>query len=183
MLSLGVIAFPPFMALGKRQLGHIGQENQGWHPVLCSKCNIWWRSPHFWKNLLSWRCMNHVNEARTVPVLFCRKGRVIERLLPSCGALVQHIKRAAYQAGHVWSLQKKAELQSPLEWAWKLSEDRHEPLWSLFPEVSKVSQKLIKCSCKRQCTSIRYKCLQSNLPKIGNISHLPPLSPFGYFNQ
>jgi hypothetical protein len=39
----------------------------------------------------------HVNEARKQ--LFTQKGRAIDGLPPTQAALVQHIKRAAYQAG------------------------------------------------------------------------------------
>ena len=34
--------------------------------------------------------------------LFTRKGRAIESIPPTSAALLQHVKRAAYQAGHCW---------------------------------------------------------------------------------
>ena len=43
-----------------------------------------------------------VNSARKE--LFTQKGRTIDGLPPTKAALVQHIMRAAYQAGHCWSL-------------------------------------------------------------------------------
>lgn len=42
-----------------------------------------------------------VNEARKV--LFTRKGRLIDNIPPPADALLQHTKRAAYQAGHCWA--------------------------------------------------------------------------------
>ena len=42
-----------------------------------------------------------VNEARKQ--LFTQKGRAIDSLPPKQAALNQHIKRAAYQAGHCWA--------------------------------------------------------------------------------
>lgn len=41
-----------------------------------------------------------VNEARQV--LFAQGNKSIENIPPTQAALAQHIKRAAYQAGHVW---------------------------------------------------------------------------------
>ena len=42
-----------------------------------------------------------VNEARKQ--LFTQKGRTIDGLHPTQAALIQHIKRTAYQAGHCWA--------------------------------------------------------------------------------
>ena len=42
-----------------------------------------------------------VNEARKH--LFSQKGRSMDNLPPTQAALVEHIKREAYQAGHVWA--------------------------------------------------------------------------------
>jgi len=57
-----------------------------------------------------------VNEARKD--LFTRKGRSIENIPPTYGALVEHTKRVAYQAGYCWgqSLTPDPTLPSPAEW-------------------------------------------------------------------
>lgn len=56
-----------------------------------------------------------VNEARKH--LFAKKGRTTDAIPPTSDALLQHVKRSAYQAGHVWaqSLIKNAILPSPSE--------------------------------------------------------------------
>ena len=41
-----------------------------------------------------------INEARQA--LFEQDNKSIENIPPTQAALAQHIKRAAYQAGHVW---------------------------------------------------------------------------------
>ena len=43
----------------------------------------------------------HIDQCRKH--LFSSKGRSLEAKPPTKGALEQHIKRAAYQAGHIWS--------------------------------------------------------------------------------
>lgn len=42
-----------------------------------------------------------VNEARKD--LFSRKSRTLDNIPPSSAALLQHVQRAVYQAGHIWS--------------------------------------------------------------------------------
>jgi len=62
--------------------------------------------------------LEHVNEARKQ--LFTQKCRAIDGWPPKNAALIHHIKRAAYQAGHCWSQTMIAtpELPSPSEWEW-----------------------------------------------------------------
>ncbi len=57
------------------------------------------------------RC--HVNEARLD--LFAQKGRDMIHIPPTQDSLFQHVKRAAYQAGYVWSqsLISMAQLPPP----------------------------------------------------------------------
>ena len=57
----------------------------------------------------------HVNDCRRE--LFC-KGRSIENIPPTEDALLQHVKRATYQAGYVWeqSHVSMQDLPSPTDW-------------------------------------------------------------------
>ena len=57
-----------------------------------------------------------VNEAR--PELFLKKSSAIENIPPTQTALLQHTKRAVYQASNVWgsALIAKAQIPSPQEW-------------------------------------------------------------------
>jgi len=93
-----------------------------------------------------------VNEARKQ--LFTQKERSIDGLLPSQAALIQHIKRATYQAGHCWSsmMIRAPELSSPSEWGWKRVEGSGwEVCWSTLPEATQACRELIRCSCKKGC--------------------------------
>ena len=74
----------------------------------------------------------NVNEARKQ--LFSQKGRPMDGLPPTQAALLEHIKRAAYQAGHVWAQMLIAvpNLRSPSEWGWVQT-------WRLGSEVDNTS--------------------------------------------
>ena len=105
-----------------------------------------------------------VNDARKE--LFAKKGRAIDRIPPTSSALLQHTKRAAYQAGHVWasSLDNHAQLPSPLDWGWETADTGIKPIWTDIPEASKSCQELIRCRCKKGCLIARCKCLRAKLP-------------------
>ncbi|KAG7172955.1 hypothetical protein Hamer_G008452 [Homarus americanus] len=64
--------------------------------------------------------------------LFSRKSRSLEHLPPTRAALEQHIKRTAYQAGHIWGQATIAlvSLPSLCDWGWMKSGDELEPLWT-----------------------------------------------------
>ena len=55
------------------------------------------------------------------PDMFARKQRSYETIPPTQAALVQHTKRAAYQAGCIWSqsMLRQIEVENPTEWGWK----------------------------------------------------------------
>ena len=63
-----------------------------------------------------------VNQARKN--LFTLKGRAIDGLPSTKASLIEHTKRAAYQAGHCWGQAMVAapELPSPGDWGWKRKE-------------------------------------------------------------
>ena len=92
-----------------------------------------------------------VNEARKQ--LFTQKGRAIESLPPTQAALIQHTKRAAYQAGHCWAQMMIAEpeLPSPTEWGWNKVEDGWEVCWTTLPEAAQACRELIRYRCKKGC--------------------------------
>ena len=104
-----------------------------------------------------------VNEARQV--LFAQGNKSIENISPTQAALAQHIKRAAYQAGHVWGqvLEPVQELPSPVEWGWQQSPEGWSPMWITLAEASKACSELISCGCKRACRGL-CKCTKANLP-------------------
>ena len=61
--------------------------------------------------------LTRVDEARKE---FFAQGRTIENIPPTKAALVQHTKRATYQAGYVWSqaLVPLPHLPDPESWGW-----------------------------------------------------------------
>ncbi|KAG7177316.1 hypothetical protein Hamer_G000627, partial [Homarus americanus] len=85
--------------------------------------------------------------------LFSRKSRSLEHLPLTRAALEQHIKRAAYQSGHIWRQAAIAfvSLPSPCDWGWMKSGDELEPLWTTLSEMSKLCHELISCGCRKHC--------------------------------
>ena len=104
-----------------------------------------------------------VNHARQS--MFSQGTRSIESIPPTQAALEQHVKRAAFQAGHVWgrTLDPIQELPSAADWGWHLSSDGWTPTWSTLPEASEACNELIKCGCKSACRGL-CKCTKANLP-------------------
>ena len=110
--------------------------------------------------------LEHVNEARKE--LFTKKSRTIDRLPPTQAALIQHIKRAAYQAGHCWAQVMIAapELPSPGDWGWKRKDQGcgWEAFWTALPEATQACRELICCGCKKECRG-RCKCQKAALQR------------------
>jgi len=82
-----------------------------------------------------------VNEAQKQ--LFSQKSRPIDGIPPTQAALVEHTKRAAYQAGHVWAQMFVAvpNLPSPSEWGWvQTANGGWEVKWTAPPEASWACQ-------------------------------------------
>ena len=57
---------------------------------------------------------------------FTRKGRAIESITPTSAALLQHVKRAAYQAGYYWrqALVAVPDLLGLSSWGWQRGPDQ-----------------------------------------------------------
>ena len=79
--------------------------------------------------------LEDVNEARKQ--LFTQKNRSIENIPPTKGALIQHAKRACYQARHCWSqsLVSSPSLPGISEWGWTQQESYWYPLWTTLAEA------------------------------------------------
>ena len=82
--------------------------------------------------------------------LFTR-GRSIEKIPPTSGALLQHDRRTTYQGGHCWGkMTERQMLLPPAElWGWykKSVDESYVPLWTLDPIASKACRQLTKCGC------------------------------------
>jgi hypothetical protein len=99
--------------------------------------------------------------------LFTKKGRTIDHIPPTQAALIQHTKRAAYQAGHCWGQMMVAtpELPSPGDWGWKKNDTgrRWEVYWTTLPEATQACRGLLGyCSCTKGCRG-HCKCLKAVL--------------------
>ena len=81
--------------------------------------------------------------------LFCLKNVTMERMPPTQNALLQHTKRAFYQAS-IWVSSTKVQqmIPSPSDYGWGQVDNVWSPLWLTVPELSKACQDLIKCTCR-----------------------------------
>ena len=108
--------------------------------------------------------IQQVNDARKQ--MFAHGNRNIENIPPTRDALEQHVKRAAYQAGHIWgqSLIGMPETPSPSLWGWQRQDENSPwtPYWCSLPEAAKGCQELLRCGCKKSCKN-RCKCYRANL--------------------
>ena len=82
-----------------------------------------------------------VNEARQE--LLSKGNRTLENIPPTQAALLQHTRRAVYQAGHIWgnALVPKPTLPSPSDWGWEKDENRWKPVWTLLPQAQQICYK------------------------------------------
>ena len=106
--------------------------------------------------------LTRVDEARKE---FFAQGRTIENIPPTKAALVQHTKRATYQAGYVWSqaLVPLPHLPDPESWGWIFHQNSGwRPFWTELPEASASCYELIHCGCKKGCNQT-CKCRSSSL--------------------
>lgn len=97
--------------------------------------------------------------------MFARKQRSYDTIPPTRAALVQHSKRAAYQAGCIWSQStlRQMELESPGEWGWQQQDNCWQILWTTLPPIAESCQQLTKCGCQTECRR-RCKCYKFTLP-------------------
>ena len=102
------------------------------------------------------------------------QNRKMDNIPPSYAALEQHVRRAAYQAGHIWgqSLVADPVVPPPEQWGWKRVDDSSSssnsenqalsPCWTILPEAASACLELIKCRCKVGYTG-RCSCVKANL--------------------
>ena len=105
--------------------------------------------------------------------LFTR-GRSIDKIPPTSGTLLQHVRRTAYQGGYIWGKSHEKSINPPeaTNWGWQKDKSgRYNPLWSLLPIASKACSQLIKCCCKQKdgsfncsgrcsCAKVRQTCTE-----------------------
>ena len=110
---------------------------------------------------------SHVNSARQV--LFTKKRREIENIPQTQDALIQHLLRVSYQAGHVWSqsLVKQPFIPSPEEFGWTRETSSRsiswKPKWLTLPPAVDARHATIRCGCVKGCKG-QCRCFKAELP-------------------
>ena len=91
--------------------------------------------------------------------MFARKQRPYEAIPPTRSALKQHVMRASYQGGCIWSQSTvcQPEPQTPANWGWTKKGDLWQIVWTELPPIAESCQQLTKCGCKLECCG-RCKC-------------------------
>ena len=80
-------------------------------------------------------------------------GLVISIFLIFQDALLQHARRAVYQAG-IWAQSTEVQMvcPDPQDFGWSKIDDTWVPTWITIPEVSRACRELIKCCCEGDCS-------------------------------
>jgi len=96
--------------------------------------------------------------------LFSKKSREIENIPPTAAALLEHTKRAAFQAGHIWGqcLVPKPFVPSPSAWGWEKFDGQWGVVWTTLAEAAKACYELLSCKCKKTCQG-NCKCHRANM--------------------
>lgn len=103
-----------------------------------------------------------VNELRLD--LFARKQRAYESIPPTQDALLQHAKRAAFEAGCVWSQATVCRPQylNPCDWGWTKFDEGWKVRWTTLQPIAKCCEQLTKCGCNTECHG-KCKCYKFGL--------------------
>jgi hypothetical protein len=83
-------------------------------------------------------------------------------------ALIQHIKRAAYQTVCIWGQEttiSQIKTKSLAYWSWKKQDDMWQMFWTVLPPIAQSCQQLTKSGYKTEFRG-RCKCYCFSLPCI-----------------
>ena len=100
--------------------------------------------------------------------LFCRLNKTMENIPPTADALLQHAKRAAYQAS-IWTASENSEQRrpTPLSWGWDWDKFKQKwtPVWITKRIANNACLELARCGCKSEkgCGG-RCSCKKANWP-------------------
>ena len=92
--------------------------------------------------------LSNVNDARRY--LFSSGTKLLSKIPPTHAALLQHVKRATFQGGHIWGqcLDPAPQYPSPQNWGWQRDIfNSWIPYWSDLPDACKACKELIHCGC------------------------------------
>ena len=104
-----------------------------------------------------------VNETRYI--LFCRTSTTEENLPPIKSALLQHAKRACYQAAiHKRSMCAQIEAPSIVDHGWNLNKNLELKIkWYGETTTPTDLYKIVTCKCSTGCDSNRCSCKKHEL--------------------
>ena len=85
-------------------------------------------------------------------VIFTNGARSFEHPPPTKEALLEHIKRAVYQASHVWNqcLVSQQVALNPGSWGWEATDSLWKPFWTPIPSAVKGIKELTSCGCQKK---------------------------------
>lgn len=85
-----------------------------------------------------------------------------DQLPPTCDSLLQHIRRANYQAA-IWlnCLQPHMTIPPPSENGWQIIEGQLEVVWMTIPPAPDSLLENVHCGCKTGCNSQQCSCYKS----------------------
>ena len=97
--------------------------------------------------------------------LFRKKQAQSERLPPTQGALRQAVLRTHYQL-MTWNddIVSNPEVTSPEGYGWQMKDNRWMPVMTELPPAPAAIVELVKCGCKKQCSTNRCQCRKAGLP-------------------
>lgn len=109
--------------------------------------NIW----SFFVSLYGGGPASTINDQRKE--IFCHRNQNPDMLPPTQDALLQHCRRALYQAS-IWVSAHQSEMKPPhpCNHGWKEQDGKLLPVWITIPTVSTACQILVKCGCKKPCS-------------------------------
>ena len=116
--------------------------------------------------------------------LFCaKKGEIESHQLPPCrDCLVNHAKRANYQAG-IWRkrLEQDPQVPSPIGRGWKVEAEQLAVHWMDGQPAPSAILDLLVCNCTRKCELPKCACMANGLKctdmcKLQDCDNQDPLS-------
>ena len=98
-------------------------------------------------------------------LIYLHEARAYNAIPPTQASLKDYVKRAVFQAGHVWgqSTVTEQKLPSPTNWRWSLQDNVWTPKWTALPAIAEYCQEIQKCGCKKSNCIGNCKCYRSGL--------------------
>ncbi len=88
----------------------------------------------------------------------------VDKLPPTQGAWVEHIRRAHIQC-HMWlqDLVLNPSSLDPLSMGWKIQDNKYLPILSQIPPAPDAVLQLVRCTCEKSQCSKRCSCRSNNV--------------------